>query len=121
MEEIRKLCPMTEEDKVACVFTDKSEYREPWGIFDKTRRKTAEISFKAGQQDVCTVPVSKFIEQGRKEVVGWIEKEFGYFIDEGLAKIIVDDGGYYGEEGSIKKYQAQKKKWRVNNERQGIK
>jgi len=31
-----------------------------------------EISFQAGQQDVCTVPVSKFIEQGRRDVVEFI-------------------------------------------------
>jgi len=54
---------------------------------------------------------------GIREAVEWIEKEFGYFTDEGLAKIIVDDGGYYGEEGSIKKYQAQKRKWGIKNEK----
>jgi len=43
---------------------------------------------------------------GIQKVVDFIEKEFGYFIDERLCKIIIDDGGYYGQKGSIAKYQA---------------
>jgi len=59
--------------------------------------------------------ISQLLDQsrqiGRYEVANFVEKEFGYFTDEGLAKIIVDDGGYYGREGSIAKWQAQLKKW----------
>ena len=61
--------------------------------FPKTGQKiqeAMEISFKAGQEDVCTVAVSRFIEQGRQEVVEWIEgknhhdKEQSYYQFNGL-------------------------------------
>lgn len=57
----------------------------------------AEISFKAGI----------------KEVVEWIEKEYGYFIDDRLCKIIIDDIGYFSEVGSIKKWQSKLKSWGI--------
>ena len=52
-------------------------------------------------------------QRGTKKVVEWIEKEFGYFTDDGLAKIIVDDGGYYGRPNSIAKWQQIKKSWNL--------
>ena len=59
-------------------------------------------------------------QQGKRDgigtVVGWVEKEFGYFANEGIAKIIIDDGGYYGREGSIKKWQSQKKEWGIDGD-----
>ena len=58
-----------------------------------------------------------YMQKGRREVVKWIEKEYGYFIDDGLAKIIIDDNGYYGRPDSIAKYQSQKKKWGISNEK----
>ena len=45
-----------------------------------TLKKQAEISFKAGQEDVLleskmgTLTVSSLVNRGRKEVVDWIEK-----------------------------------------------
>jgi len=56
------------------------------------------------------------LKAGRREVVEWIEKNFGYFIDEGLAKIIIDDGGYFGCEGSVAKWQSKLKEWGIKQE-----
>lgn len=56
----------------------------------------AEISFKAG----------------RREVVEWIEKEYGWYYD-GLEKIIIENGGYYGQDGDVAKYKAKLKEWGI--------
>ena len=40
-----------------------------------------------------------------RQIMEWIEKEFGYFTDKGLEKIVIDDYGYYGREGSMAKWQ----------------
>ena len=61
MEDINKLCPMTEEEKAKCIFKDSYGYREPLGVFDRTRRVVAEISFKAGIQEVVD-----FIQQDER-------------------------------------------------------
>ncbi len=56
-EDINNLCPMTGAEKLECIYKPSlNEYRSPWSIFDKTRRLSAEISFKAG------------IEKGRQQV-----------------------------------------------------
>ena len=60
-------------------------------------RKTARI-----KDQECKQRVERIFKE--------IEDRFGYFTDEGLAKIIVDDGGYFGHEGSLKEWQALKKK-----------
>jgi len=40
-----------------------------------------------------------------EQVFEFLENEFGYFDEPNeLAKIIIDDGGYYGSEGRMKKY-----------------
>jgi len=40
-----------------------------------------------------------------EQVFEFLEYEFGYFDEPNeLAKIIIDDGGYYGSEGRVKKY-----------------
>ena len=95
MEAIHKLCPMTEKEKVDCVVNDSGEYREHWGIFDRTRRKSAEISFKAGydkrESEFVYNPdyldFQKGVETGRKlglsEVVEWMaENSVGIMANE---------------------------------------
>ena len=62
----------------------------------------AEISFKAGEDK----GKQEGKQEGIKLVVEFIEKEFGYFTHDGLSKVIIDDVGYYGREGSIAKWQA---------------
>ena len=67
---------------------------------NRNAQELAEISFKAGI----------------KEVVEFLNDEFAYFLDDEfktLAKIIIDDSGYYGYEGSIKKWQAKLKEWDI--------
>jgi len=55
-------------------------------------------------------------KEGIKEVVDWIKKEFGYYLDKGkLEKIIIDDNGYFGQAGSIKKWQTKLKEWEVSD------
>lgn len=43
---------------------------------------------------------------GQREVVEWVEKEFGYYTEDGLTRIIIDDDGYFGHQGNIGKWQA---------------
>ena len=62
------------------------------------------IKEAAERQAEITWPIAE--KAGIKKMQDFIEKEFGYFIDKRLCKIIIDDGGYYGQEGSIAKYQA---------------
>ena len=48
-EYINNLCPMTEAEKLQCIYKPSlKEYSTPWSIFDKTRRLSAEMSFKTG-------------------------------------------------------------------------
>ena len=53
---------------------------------------------------------SQKLTQLKDKIFEEIEKRFGYFSDRGLEKIIIDDGGYYGKPGSLKKYEALKSK-----------
>ncbi len=55
-----------------------------------------------------------WLKEGRREVVEFVEREYGYFTDDGLAKIIIDDGGYYGDKGSIAKWKSRKKEWGID-------
>ena len=82
-------------------------------IQDKIRRAKLQLGNDYGDEQMMEEAIFK---AGMQEVVEWIEKEFGYFTAEGLAKIIIDDGGYYGSEGSIAKYQAKLKEWNVKTE-----
>ena len=97
-------------------------WRINWGDNDSAYiiapdKKTAEERMEEGKEMVnYAVRMDALYQQifklGIQEAVEWIEKEFGYFTDGGLEKIIIDDGGYYGKEGSIKKYQAKLEEWR---------
>jgi len=67
-----------------------------WGELDGTLKEIYLI--EARQIDTLC---QKRIEQ----VFEFLENEFGYFDEPNeLAKIIIDDGGYYGSEGRMKKY-----------------
>ncbi len=104
MKDINKICPMSHDDKVKCVFVKNGcEYGEPWGIFDRTRRMSAEISFKAGfaegydkAQDIILEMGDRDIlergwKSGIKEVVDWmggwidIEDDSAFIIPTGAA------------------------------------
>jgi len=83
-------------------------------------KHTGDIAYQAGVDSMLTEEGVKLAmdsmcrrerQAARMEVVKWVEKQFGYFTDEGLAKIIIDDGGYYGQPGSIKKWQEKLKEW----------
>ena len=55
-------------------------------------------------------------KEARREVVEFLYDEFAYFMDDEfktLAKIIIDDGDYYGREGSVARWLAQCKKWGI--------
>jgi hypothetical protein len=54
---------------------------------------------------------------GAKKVVEYLYKEFAYFMPDEpkeLAKIIIDDYGYYGRKGSIKQWQDKLKEWGIS-------
>ncbi len=72
----------------------------------KVAKAQAEISFKAGQEDVCTVPVSKFIEQGMRKVVEWMARYS-----------LTAYGNYYniGWSISLKEWQAKLKEWGIKD------
>lgn len=74
-------------------------------------KPTAEDVFLIKLRLVAKAQAEPSFKLGIREVVEWIEKEFGYFTDEGLGMIVVDDDGYYGRKGSLAKWQAKRKEW----------
>ncbi len=85
--------------------------RDDEDIYDVIKAQ-AEISFKAGQKDVCTVAVSDIIgrgvEIGRKEVVEWIERTTHTYHsvpwdEDSLVRNLLEEG-----------WQAQKKRWNTD-------
>lgn len=69
----------------------------------------AEITWDITKQAGFEIGIEQGIAEGRREVVEFIEDEFGYFMDDKLEKIIIEDGGYYGFKVAIDKYKAYKK------------
>ena len=76
----------------------------------KCHRNQAEISFKAGQEDVVleskmgTLTVSSLVNRGRKEVVEWVEKRLFDAGDEGYMQVSMGKS----------EWQAKLKEWGIN-------
>ncbi len=97
-------------------FLSNGKLLEMFGTPDFTERQgreaQAEISFKAGQEDVLleskmgTITVSSLVNRGRKEVVEWIE-------DNNTTPLGKDDYGYYVWKAKLL---AQVKEWGINND-----
>ena len=106
-------------------------------IPEEAKLTDIEMAEAQGDKDICLAVISAFgdckgcsanchkiaeaqllkaipigVTEGRKleraKIFKEIEKRFGYFTEESLAKIIIDDYGYYGHAGSMKEWQALK-------------
>lgn len=118
-EDINKLCPMAEAEKLECVFKSSlNEYRQPWGIFDKTRRLSAEISFKAGYKQ-HKEESAKALEILEKEIKDKLEEVRQEGIKEAVDFFLGHSDDYdhwrpvYHFRVSSKALQAKRKEWGV--------
>ena len=80
----------------------------PDSVMNRLRKIIFDVLYKNPPYNQGII-ASEILEQAipiiREEIKKELEEKFGYFLDNGeLAKLIVDDGGYYGHEGSLKEW-----------------